>query len=65
MSGLELIALCFLHSLTSTHVNVFVRLVIGIVDSEGNGMLRNAHVNAEQKLGATIHIKEMNVPVNV
>jgi len=51
--------------LTPTHVNVFVLLVIGFVDSEGNGILRNANVNAEQKLGATIHIKEMKIPVNV
>ena len=60
-----LTALFFLHSLTPTRVNVFVLLVIGFVDSEGNGILRNANVNAEQKLGATIHIKEMKPVVNV
>ena len=60
-----LTALCFLHSLTPTHVNVFVLLVISFVDSEGNGIVRNAHVNADQKLSATIHIKEMKPAVNV
>ena len=60
-----LTALFFLHSLTPTHVNVFVLLFIIFVDSEGNGIVRNANVNADQKLGASIHIKEMKLPVNV
>lgn len=51
--------------LTPTHVNVFVLLFIIFVDSEGNGIVRNANVNADQKLGASIHIKEMKLPVNV
>ena len=57
--------MCFLHSLTPTNVNVFVLLFIIFVDSEGNGIVRNANVNADQKLGASIHIKEMKLPVNV